>query len=93
MHQEHLQNTEVASSLTSQLGEAGLLMAVGMISVFIFLSILIIAMNLLSRFVNKFPGEEQPVLQSRSNSQPSELPSGELVAAISAAVHQYRKNT
>ena len=93
MRQDHIQNTEIASSLTTQLGEAGILMAVGMISVFIFLSILIIAMNLLSRFVKKFPGTEKPLLQPKNSVQTTEQPSGELVAAITAAVHQYRKNT
>lgn len=85
-----------SSSVASQLSEAGILMGVGMMSVFMFLSLLIIAMLLLARLVKKFPGEQTEVSRPpRANTQSkaqSEKPTPQVVAAISAAIHQHRHN-
>ena len=93
MRQEQIQPAEQASTLASQLGEAAGLLAVGMVSVFIFLGLLIIAMGLLSRFVKKFPGNPTDTLISKGNEQGDKPPPNDIIAAITAAVHQYRNNT
>ncbi|MDM7860091.1 OadG family transporter subunit [Alteromonas sp. ASW11-36] len=87
-------SVQSSHSLTSQLAEAGVLMGVGMLSVFIFLAILIIAMLMLGKLVAKFPGQPEQIAQ-RQTASPPILPSSNtvpqpVIAAISAAVHQHR---
>ncbi|MBT0584882.1 OadG family protein [Alteromonas oceanisediminis] len=92
-----MQNLSLADSASSvvngQLVEAAILMGVGMLSVFLFLSFLIIAMQVLAALVNRFPGP----LPAHSPAKPqavAEPPlSNAVVAAIAAAVHRYRKST
>jgi oxaloacetate decarboxylase gamma subunit len=69
------------------------LLVVGMIVVFVFLTVLIGVVKLMSAVVQKFP---EPVVSDANNrttvaSHDSNVISPEVVAAISAAVHQYRK--
>ena len=75
--------------------EAGTLLLVGMIVVFVFLTLLIVAIKLIAKVCSYFPesiapGPAQPAQASTSVSQSGAM-SPSLVAAISAAVHQYRK--
>lgn len=70
---------------------AGNLMLTGMLSVFIFLSLLIGAVTVMSRLVSKFA---QPDLEAspRIPSFNSHAVPKEHIAAISAAIAQYKKN-
>ena len=80
------------TDIGSLLGEAAILMLTGMAVVFIFLTILIYIVKLMSNLVP----EETPlpvVAMSKQHSkiqQTSSAVSPQVVAAISAAVHQYR---
>ncbi len=69
--------------------ESAWLMLVGMTVVFAFLSLLIAAMSLLRKLVERFPDTtpvpQQPAVKTNE-------PSSTVVAAISAAVHQFRKD-
>ncbi|TRX55796.1 OadG family protein [Thalassomonas sp. M1454] len=80
-------------NLSSVFAEAGILMIVGMGFVFAFLSILIVAINILAKLSIKFP---DPVPQVRRPKTVANVDSGavspSVVAAISTAVAQYRKN-
>lgn len=84
-------HVQQATSVSSQLLEAAVLMGVGMVSVFIFLALLIVAMMLLKKVVEWFPEPEKP--SATPNRAPAPLTTSEqqnVIAAISAAVHQYR---
>ena len=72
-------------SVSELLYEAAILMVVGMVVVFIFLTLLIFATKLLSKFAGQ---EEAPV---NNPVQPSNL-NAPVIAAISAAIHQYKQN-
>jgi len=81
--------------MEQQFLEAGTLMLAGMIFVFAFLSLLIIFINtVLARLAVKFPDPIVPTT-NRSNKKKNKLASGEIspaiVAAISGAVSNYRK--
>lgn len=81
------------TTLASQLTESALLLVVGMAVVFIFLTLLIGAVHLISAFCAKYPGvqdEPKPVRRVANRSKDEGL-SPSVVAAIGAAVHQYRK--
>ncbi|WP_407331295.1 oxaloacetate decarboxylase subunit gamma [Enterovibrio sp. 27052020O] len=75
--------------LGSTLEQAATLMLTGMAVVFIFLTILIVLVNLMSRLV---PEELPP--QAASTTTPNQNNNGQIsgntIAAISAAVHKYR---
>lgn len=82
-------------NIGSLLAEAASLMVVGMVGVYLFLTSLIYVTKYISTLV---PQETPPSLQPASlkkknvtSSQNSTSP--ELVAAISAAVHQYRASS
>lgn len=82
-------------SLSHLFAEAGALMIAGMVFVFAFLGLLIIFINsVLVKLADKFP---DPVVQSsshrgmRKKSTPNDGNSTPIVAAISAAVTQYRQ--
>lgn len=83
------------TELASMLSEAATLFLVGMSVVFIFLSLLIGAINLIARVCAKYP-EVQDSLVSRmpvqtvSSSPSTQNVSPSTVAAISAAIHQHR---
>lgn len=86
---------ESSQSITTQLGEAGILMGVGMVSVFLFLSMLIMAMFLLAWLVKQFPGAETAPTDAHSVTTvptgASDKPSPQIVAAISVAIDRYRQ--
>ncbi|MGF1703334.1 oxaloacetate decarboxylase subunit gamma [Photobacterium makurazakiensis] len=78
------------ADLGALLTEAATIMATGMVVVFVFLSTLIFLVNLLAKFAsqNDIPAavnQSSPAVVNHNGVQP------EVVAAISAAVHQYRK--
>lgn len=79
-------------NVTELLMEAGILMIVGMAVVFVFLTILIFATRGLTAFANAFPEPESstPAPRRPTKSAKSDN-SQQVVAAISAAVQQYRK--
>lgn len=80
-------------AVSDLLYEAGLLMLVGMIVVFIFLSILIFATKGLSKFAASIaPPAVAPSRDPKSSSSQSPDLDGPVVAAITAAVKQYKKN-
>ncbi|MCG7534686.1 OadG family transporter subunit [Pseudoalteromonas sp. OOF1S-7] len=76
--------------ITALLAQAANLMLTGMVGVFVFLSILIIAVKGLS----KFAAPDEPTQPGRriNKSKPSDAEQvpGEHLAAISAAISQYR---
>lgn len=70
-------------------------MLYGMGTVFVFLSLLILATNIMSVIIGRFfPQPEQPVVTARERRVPAaataELDPG-VVAVITAAIHQHRK--
>ncbi|MGF1684613.1 oxaloacetate decarboxylase subunit gamma [Photobacterium minamisatsumaniensis] len=78
------------ADLGALLTEAATIMATGMVVVFVFLSTLIFLVKLLAKFASQddIPAavnKPSPAVVNRNGVQP------EVVAAISAAVHQYRK--
>ena len=77
-------------NVSSLLQDAALLLVIGMLVVFIFLTILIGAVNLISLICRRFPEARPPQHEFKTSSASKEL-SPAVVAAISAAVHQYRQ--
>ena len=89
--------------MQTQLIEAAVLLSVGMAVVFAFLTMLILGVHLITVFVRYFPGEQELTgnapnkkhsnagkhSQKSNTSETSIEP--DVVAAISAAVTQYRK--
>ncbi|MGY0590397.1 MAG: OadG family protein [Paraglaciecola chathamensis] len=79
----------------SLLLEAGMLLLVGMSVVFLFLTLLIGAVNFIAWVCAKFPEEElTPAVQPSRRAPPAANQSGitvPVVAAITAAVDQYRR--
>lgn len=75
--------------VTQALGTAANIMLLGMGCVFVFLGFLVIAMNLLAKFASRF---EEPEVASPAPAAPAanNQVSPDVVAAISAAVHQYQ---
>lgn len=77
-------------NIGSLLVDAASLMVTGMSVVFIFLTILVFLVRLMSKLV---PEEvPEPIISTNPNHnvQPSSTVSPRVIAAISAAVHQYR---
>ena len=84
-------HTELADMLT----EAATLMLVGMSMVFIFLSLLIGAVNLIAWICSKSPESQEQTMTRQSSRHSPDSPSTQnispsTVAAISAAIHQHR---
>jgi len=75
--------------LTELLVEAATLMGVGMIAVFCFLSLLIVAVKGLAKIAPPITEIAEPRSASPKSTQPAN--NAAVVAAISAAVQQYRK--
>lgn len=71
------------------LDAAGLLL-VGMVVVFVFLTILIGAIHLIEWLCNKLPDTEELQINPQVSGAQSDAISPQVVAAISSAVHQYR---
>lgn len=85
--------------MIEQLYEAAILLAVGMLVVFTFLSLLIVGIHAIAAFVRAFPGPQQnPVVAptTPTNSAPTSVehnqPTKEIIAAITAAVHKHRQS-
>ncbi|NOI90717.1 oxaloacetate decarboxylase subunit gamma [Vibrio splendidus] len=82
------------TNIGSLLGDAATLMITGMSVVFIFLTILVYLVRLMSKLVPEEVPEPiaAPKKIKKLQSNPSAV-SPQVVAAISAAVHQYRAST
>ncbi|EAP92003.1 oxaloacetate decarboxylase subunit gamma [Vibrio splendidus] len=82
------------TNIGSLLGDAATLMITGMSVVFIFLTILVYLVRLMSKLVPEEVPEPiaAPKKIKKSQSNPSAV-SPQVVAAISAAVYQYRAST
>lgn len=63
----------------------------GMGTVFSFLTLLVVTTKAMSSLVAKFSVEE-PTLMDSGTGQPSAIPSSDVLAAVSAAVHQFRRD-
>lgn len=74
--------------MTGLLSEAFAIMVTGMVTVFVFLTILIGAMNLL-RLIADRPESEMPA----DNASARTGPTAKQLAAITAAVHEHRRAT
>ena len=67
------------------------LMLFGMGTVVIFLALLVVATTAMSGFVSRFfPEAAQPATAPAKAAPAKASPEGEVIAAISAAVHQHR---
>lgn len=98
-----------SGSVASLLFEAGSLMLIGMVFVFSFLGLLIVGIHLIARFCEAFPGEtaepsahlKEPSANlkgpsanlSRNNQAVQPGIDGNVIAAISAAIHTHRQNS
>jgi len=84
-----------SESVTSLLFEAGSLMLIGMVFVFSFLGLLIVGIHLIARFCEAFPGEvQEPPVSVKKNSQATQPGiDGNVIAAISAAIHTHRQRS
>ncbi|MCB4435280.1 OadG family protein [Alteromonas sp. McT4-15] len=83
-----------SQSVASLLLEAGSLMLIGMLFVFSFLGLLIIGIHLIARFCEAFPGDvsEATITTKRPNQAIQPGIDGNVIAAISAAIHTHRQN-
>lgn len=79
------------NSIGSLLWQAATIMVTGMGVVFLFLTIMVYLVTLMSKLV---PKESLPetVPRSRTNISKSSDVEPQVIAAISAAIHQYRNN-
>lgn len=82
-------------SVTSLLLEAGSLMLIGMVFVFSFLGLLIVGIHLIARFCEAFPGNVEEVIVSTASTPQVTQPGvdGNVIAAISAAIHTHHNST
>lgn len=83
-----------AQSINELLFEAATLLMVGMGFVFVFLTLLIVAVNLLKVFCERFPGQEPktPTRTPSKTARPAQVNEDKnIVAAITAAVHAHRQ--
>jgi oxaloacetate decarboxylase gamma subunit len=76
------------TNITSALAEAAVLLGVGMVVVFMFLSLLIGSIHVISWLCSKFP--EPPPVNETLGSAPVKPVSQDVLAVISDAVKQYR---
>ncbi|MDF2178252.1 OadG family transporter subunit [Aliiglaciecola sp. CAU 1673] len=83
----------MTTSVQSLLFDAAMLLVVGMLVVFLFLSLLIGAIQLVSRFCKHTIDEpiSVPANLSAKVDNPGAAPSASVIAAISAAIHQHRQ--
>ena len=83
----------MTDEITLLLTESVNLLVVGMSVVFVFLTVLIGVVKLMSSLVQKFPEPVEPELvrQKSSTVESTKDISPDVVAAISAAIHQYRQ--
>ncbi|WP_372625903.1 oxaloacetate decarboxylase subunit gamma [Arsukibacterium sp.] len=76
--------------VTDLLLESATLMVIGMVSVFTFLLLLVLLMTAMSRLLRRFSPAKVASPAGKTESATSGV-SPAVVAAISAAVHQYRQ--
>ncbi|MBR9908535.1 MAG: oxaloacetate decarboxylase [Gammaproteobacteria bacterium] len=74
--------------MTGLISEAFAIMVTGMVTVFVFLTILIGAMNVLRIIADKPEADSEPGSGAAASS-----PTAQQLAAITAAVHQHRRPT
>jgi oxaloacetate decarboxylase gamma subunit len=75
----------------SLISEGFALMGFGMGFVFVFLTLLVLMTGLMSRLVTRFAPEPEPVAARRPTPAPaSAADQQQLIAVITAAIHQYR---
>ena len=75
--------------ISQALAMAANIMLLGMVCVFSFLGMLVIAVNLVAKFC---PEEEPAIATVKPGTNTNNQVSESVVAAISAAVHQYRSS-
>ena len=85
------------SNIFELLAESATLLLVGMSVVFIFLTTLIGAIQLIAFANSRFPVKEveQPGARATRSNRKSQIPAGisqSTIAAITAAIHQHRKS-
>lgn len=76
--------------MQQQLSEAFTIMLTGMVTVFVFLTLLLLAMGLLRRFAAT--DESEAVTPSAGPTTSNSKTDAQRLAAITAAVHAYRRN-
>lgn len=84
----------MTDELTVLLLDSAILLVVGMSVVFIFLTILIFAIHAIEWVSNNLPQPEEPETASPApvvTANVTSQPDTQVVAAITAAVHQYRQ--
>ena len=79
------------TDLASVLVEAATIMITGMVVVFVFLSILIFLVQLMAKFAPADPEVANKTTSSQPTAKSTETVQPEVIAAISAAVNQYRQ--
>ncbi|WED21406.1 oxaloacetate decarboxylase subunit gamma [Vibrio sp. JC009] len=80
------------TDIGSLLGQAASLMITGMGVVFVFLTILVYLVRLMSRIVPQEVPQPIAPIQNQNTQSTSSTVSPQVVAAISAAVHKYRNS-
>jgi oxaloacetate decarboxylase gamma subunit len=78
--------------ITGSLIQAGQLMLIGMVVVFVFLSVLVWLTKLMSATVMMFQSRSITTATNELSTGAGDIPP-QTVAAITAAVHQYRQST
>lgn len=76
--------------MSEQLLEAAILLGVGMSVVFLFLTLLILGINLIAWYVKKYPEHSQTNKNYNKKILSPTTVKPEIVAAISAAVHAHQ---
>ena len=74
--------------------EGFIVMLIGMGTVFVFLTIMIWAMNICNiilKFIGKFYPEEQPEVKKNGNKNPKKSDDSEIAIAIAAAIEASKK--
>ncbi|WP_260681674.1 OadG family protein [Aliiglaciecola sp. M165] len=92
LHQIVKMKLSMQAPISELLTEAATLMVVGMIVVFVFLTLLIGAVNLIAFINSKFPEEVTPSVSGVNRAKQTASGGSEStpIAAISAAIHKYR---
>jgi oxaloacetate decarboxylase gamma subunit len=74
----------------NEMMDAGIeLMIIGMVIVFAFLALLVVMVNIMTWMIQRFFPEDNIIIAPAASASTSHTDAG-IIAAISAAVHQYR---
>lgn len=76
--------------MNEAMAQGAVLMLLGMGIVFSFLSLLVIALGLMSRVLKDSVPETEPAIAAPAAMAPADLNDPELLSAITAAVHSFR---